>query len=312
MTGNHFDLHYYLDDGSHLVDARVRNRCESELLAIISEISALLEISPEILALAASEGGFRDIWKVIRSEAAPIGVVLLAVQIVLTTAPMIHQSDKERLEEELLRLQIKEAKQNLTKAAQSAKEGKIDQSAIRGAASALSGNLRVVKRRSNFYAEASKSMKIEKLGFLTLDQSLRPVVPELTVPRRDFSRFILHSDSLPALEIEADVEIVSPVLKEGRYKWKGIYDEQPISFEMLDPEFKQRVLDGLEFKRGAHIRCVLRITRELNEIGDIHIKGYAVTAVIQKLDDPNEGITRKGLEYYQAKKFIEGQRDLLE
>lgn len=312
MTGNHFELHYYLGEDSHLIDAGVRNRCEAELLAIISEVASLLDISPEILALAASEGGFRDIWKVVRAEAAPISVVLLVVQIAVTIAPMIHQSEKEGLEEELLRLQIQEAKRNLSKAAESAKEGVVDEAAIRKAAEGLAGNLRVVKRRSNFYSAVKKENTVEKIGFLTLDQALAPTASEKTVPRQDFAKFILHSDSLPALEVEADIEIVAPILKEGRYKWKGIYEEESISFEMLDPDFKQHVFEGLEFKRGTHIRCVLRIYRELNEIGDIRVKGYAVATVIQKLDEADSQITPKGLEYYQAKKFREGQRDLLE
>ena len=36
------ELHYYLNNESHVMDALVRNKCEAELLAIIFDVSDLL------------------------------------------------------------------------------------------------------------------------------------------------------------------------------------------------------------------------------------------------------------------------------
>ncbi|WP_426356867.1 hypothetical protein ACPUVO_10240 [Pseudocolwellia sp. HL-MZ19] len=36
----------------------------------------------------------------------------------------------------------------------------------------------------------------------------------------------------------AQIELISPVLKDGNYKWKGIYKDQIISFYMYDQKYK--------------------------------------------------------------------------
>lgn len=59
-VANKFELHYYLNDESHQINAFLRNKCEAELLAIISEISAILDIEVELVATAVKEGGFRE------------------------------------------------------------------------------------------------------------------------------------------------------------------------------------------------------------------------------------------------------------
>jgi hypothetical protein len=73
----------------------------------------------------------------------------------------------------------------------------------------------------------------------------------------------------------AVIEIIAPVLKEGNYKWKGIYDGLPISFWMIDAEFKNSVFQKqLTFQHGSCINCVFNIQRKFNEIGEVKITGY--------------------------------------
>ena len=71
--------------------------------------------------------------------------------------------------------------------------------------------------------------------------------------------------------------------KEGRYKWKGIYKDDPISFDMQDSSFKDAVFfENIPFQHGTVIKCVLFIHREIDEIGDVKITGYSVTTVMRK------------------------------
>lgn len=310
-VANKFELHYYLDGESHQINAFLRNKCEAELLAIISEISAVLDIEAELVATAAKEGGFREFWDVIKGNADEITVVLLVAQLMLTVAPMLHESEKEALEKELNRLQIEESKLNIQKLREEVKAVGPSPEKIEKAAQHLSKNLKIIKRKSNFYSALNKKKEVSKVGFSVLDTNFVSQTDERQVERRDFREYVLNSNKLRTEEVEAEIEIVSPVLKEGKYKWKGVYNDQLIGFDMLDLAFKDMVLlDNIPFQHGSSIICVLRIDRELDEVGDVKVTGYAVTTVIEKIDGSTSIETSQGKKYRHAKKYIEGQGTL--
>src|SRR5699024_12752690 len=86
----------------------------------------------------------------------------------------------------------------------------------------------------------------------------------------------------------ATIDIISPVLKEGKSKWKGIYNEKHISFAMDDEIFKRDVLGKrVSFKNGSRIVCVLKIHRKLDEAGEVKITGYSVDTVLEVSDGEN-------------------------
>lgn len=83
------------------------------------------------------------------------------------------------------------------------------------------------------------------------------------------------------------IEIISPVLKTGSYKWKGIYAKngKTINFAMKDNDFKNEVINNyIPFKNGTDIECKLEITRKVNEFGEVVITGYTVPLVSKKHD----------------------------
>lgn len=310
-VANKFELHYYLNDGSHQINAFLRNKCEAELLAIISEISAILDIEAELVATAVKEGGFREFWDVVKGNANAITVVLLVAQLILTVAPMLHESEKEALEKELNRLQIEESKLNIQRLREEVKAAAPSPETIERTAQHLSNNLKVIKRKSNFYAALSKKQEVSKVGFSVLNANFVPQTDERQVERRDFRKYVLNSNKLRPEEVEAEIEIVSPVLKDGNYKWKGIYNDRTISFDMFDLAFKDMVLlDNIPFQHGSSIICILRIDRELDEVGDVKVTGYAVTTVIEKIDGSTSIETSQGKKYRHAKKYIKGQGTL--
>lgn len=310
-VANKFELHYYLEFGSHQINAFLRNKCEAELLAIISEISAVLDIEAELVASAVERGGFREFWDVVKGNASAITVVLLIAQILITVTPLLHESKSEELEKELNRLKIEETKLNIERLRKEVQESAPTPETVEKAASHLSRNLKIIKRKSNFYAALSARHEVSKVGFSVLNSDFIKTSRERQVLRADFRKYILNSNKLKSEEIEAEVEIVSPVLKEGKYKWKGIYNDQLIGFDMLDLAFKDMVLlDNMPFRHGSSIICVLRIQRELDEVGDVKITGYAVTTVIEKTDGISSVETSQGKKYRHAKKYIEGQGNL--
>ncbi len=310
-VANSLELHYYLNDDSHQINAFLRNQCEAEILAIISEVSVILGIESKIIAEAVKEGGFREFWKLIQGNANAITVVLLTVQLLITTAPLVLESENEELENELNRLQIEESKLNIEKLRKEIKEIEPNAESASKAVSHLSKNLKIIKRKSNFYSVLSGYQNVSQIGINILNSNFVPTCDEKKVIRNDFRKFILSSNKLKAKEIEAEIDIVSPVLKEGKYKWKGLYNEQPINFEMLDLAFKDMVLtDNIPFQHGTSILAVLRISSELDEVGDIKITGYDVITVIEKRDDVSTQETLQGKKYRQAKKYMEGQGKL--
>src|SRR5258708_38842759 len=104
---------------------------------------------------------------------------------------------------------------------------------------------------------------------------------EKTVTRTNFKKFILITDELEPLENEdAVIEIISPVLKKGKYRWMGYYNGEPVSFNMKSKEFKTLVQKGeIEFKNGSTINCLLEIRRIVDSEGIEKKVGYDVVRV---------------------------------
>lgn len=91
----------------------------------------------------------------------------------------------------------------------------------------------------------------------------------------------MSSDDIePENDENAIIEIVSPVLKKGNYKWTGIYNGTVISFSMKSNEFKTLVQTGkILFKNGSSINCHLIINKKINAEGEVHISSYEVVLV---------------------------------
>lgn len=310
-NANKLELHYYFGDESHEIDALVRNKCEAELLGIILEAAALLEIDATLIKDAYREGGFRDIWKALGNNQSQITILLLVIQIIISAVPLFSSESKD-LELEERRLSIEEKKLNIEKLKQEIEKGENEKEALDRAAAAVGSNLKIIKRKSNFYSQVEEYRKVDKIGIAVLDEKRRPIKDESSVPRSDFRKYILGTNRLRSEEDDAAViEIISPVLKEGRYKWKGVYNQSPISFEMQDSAFRDAVLlENIPFQHGTRIVCVLVTYRELDEVGDVKITGYAVTTVLEKIDGDTVIETTQGKKYRHARKLADSQNDL--
>jgi hypothetical protein len=308
------ELHYYLADGAHAMDAVVRNRCEAELLAIFHEVSATLGVSCQIDAQALSEGGLREVWKWLGDNATQLNVVLPVVAILIALAPQVYESEEESLSKELTELSIEEKKLQIEKLRKELRKAdkKSEGAVLESAVHLLRRAPKIVVRRSNFYKQLLGRESVELIGVTPLNNTLQPSRPEQRIPYSEFRRFVLTSHSIKPLTIEdANIEIVSPVLREGNYKWKGIYNGQTIGFTMRDEAFRNLVLrEDVTFQHGTFLECVLNINRKLDEVGDVELTGYVVTTVIRKYDDRQSIETPQGRTYKHAKALLESQNDL--
>ncbi|NSL55902.1 hypothetical protein [Uliginosibacterium aquaticum] len=307
------------------MDAFVRNKCESELLAIFQEVCATLGTSISIESLPLSEGGLREYWKVYGENSVQINTTLtiftVLVSIVSTALSRIPISDAEKdLREKTIqeltieekKLIVEEKRLALETLRSEIKKGAVSTKAIEEAVKAAESNVKIQSRRSNFYKNLNGHKKVTAVGFSAHDIINHDIVSEHLVRRTDFTKYILLDNSLPTETIDnAVIEIVAPVLKEGNFKWKGIYERETISFIMSDAEFKNSVLQKqISFQHGSCINCVLNIHRKFNEIGETEVTGYSVITVIDKTDGQSTIETPQGKRHREYKKLVMNQQVL--
>ena len=310
------ELHRYLPKGKHSVDAVLRNRSEAELLALFHEVAEALGVPVAIDAHALIEGGLREIWEWAGGNDRQITIILTVVAILIALVPAIYESEADRLDERLTNLSIEEKELNIELLRKQLREiePSTEESVKHSAVEELKSHPRVVVRRSNFYRHLMHAESIEAIGISGLNRSLDQCTPEQIIERHQFHRFVLTSHRLrPEVDEDATIEIISPVLRDGRYKWKGIYQGKPIGFSMADSSFRGQVVrEEVSFQHGSFLNCVLHINRELDEVGEVVITGYTVAIVIKKYDDRQAIETVQGKEYRQAQAFRDGQDDLFE
>ena len=273
-----FIIHYYLNDDSHSMNAFVRNAMEKDFLNIVNTISSSLNLKIELESRAAKEGGFIEILDII--EAHPVSSTIIVssagyaikrfLEYLLTGAYKKNKLENEKLELEILKL-----KKDSTE---------IDDNQL---------EQKLARPISNYYAKIEKYEKIRAVGFGN------EVNNEYVVQRDEFRNFILIDDKEEEVDDDANIEIISPVLKEGRYKWRGIYKNESIDFSMGDSKFKNDIIDGrYDFGNGSFINCQLFITKTYDEFGnECKNRSYRVAKVYEtKRDNLNKWLaTHKGL-----------------
>lgn len=308
-----FELHYYLADDSHSMNALVRNKCEAEFIAVAIEVAEVLGIPLELDCEALQEGGIREVWKALGDNSAQIALFISILALVWSVVPKTDQELVD-LQKEDLRLSIEQRKKALGKIKEDVEIGNVTPETIDSAEIVVSRNYKVATRKSNFYKALSTYEKVTQVGFSELSSSGDPLSEEKVIPRQEFPKFIIKSQDLkPLKNSSAYVEIVAPVLKDGKAKWKGVYEGQPINFSMNDKEFKMAVVSRqLSFKNGDGIVCVLLIHKKVDELGDIVTSGYSVDIVLENIHSGVSGETVQGKRYRHTKKMSDGQEDMFD
>lgn len=306
------ELHYFLENGSHSMDALVRNSTEKELLLIIERIATELELEIDLESFAFEEGGLREFFKLVAKKGKKnkfLSGIVAGVIISVLSHYATRDFEKEGLEKDKIRLEIEKLKQDL----ENSKEDEPNEQIVRAAVAIFNYDIKVVKHRSNFYSKLSQYPKVKKIETNAFKNEDEKGITSV-VERADFDKFILQSDDLEAnFDENAVIEIISPVLKKGNYKWRGIYLEtnEPISFYMKDAEFKQHVVaDSIPFQNGSQIVCELEIERRVNEIGEIENHAYSVTLVQEVLNAEQRIVTKHSERIKRERKELGNQTSL--
>ena len=140
---------------------------------------------------------------------------------------------------------------------------------------------KIEKKRSNFYEQLNQEPNVTQISVKAQDENFIPISPELFVQKTNFPSYIITSSDLPSEIVDgAIIEIISPVLKKGDYKWRGIYNGETVSFNMKSNEFKTLVQTGtIEFTNGSSIKCLLEIKKNIDSNGDEKITEYNIVRV---------------------------------
>lgn len=270
-------IHYYFEDGSHTMDAFIQNKCESEFLGILKQLSGIFNVSIKVDTEPVKEGGIIRTFNIHPKKEdtlsdVKIKIVTEFISSVITAANKVpanlldqildHKDitildkDGNKLENDKLKVELDMLKQEL--------EGKTED---------VNKSISIRKKKSNFYQYLSDHKKITAVSFHASE--------EMKIEKDQFKQFVLASDKLPPVEVEeAIIEIISPVLKKGNFKWLGFYDGKRISFNMKSMEFNEQVHSSkVKFVNGTNINCFLVIQRKINSEGEEKIVSYTVEKV---------------------------------
>ena len=297
------EIHYYLNDGSHAIDAKAFYACQQELVGLIEFIAKQLNAHTQIKTTAEKkEGGVIEFLEFISEN---IGVLpLLGAYIGGLVSPGLKEIVKQRLvhwntesmksdeEKYLEQLRRQEEELKLKKSIASLKES--DQQKISNEKTEKA----IQKRRSRFYTSAKSVENIDRIEFgLKADPSSDSYAWRIGVGRNEFDDYInLSTEINPIDDLEAQIEVVAPVLKKGNIKWKGIYEKNEISFKILDRDFLEDVLKRqVTFSNGSTLHCVLQIEQEIDIEGEIKPTCYNVLEVtgVSITDIPQSHSPRK-------------------
>ncbi len=292
---NKLELRYSFNEKSNYMDAMIRHRCEKEILTMIRTLADMLDVRLMTYSepTTVTDGGYREIWAVAGENTRCISVILnMMMQILIRpTLSVGGQLLAERTEQDEIVMQREMAKfrRDLKLHAMGVPPKLVD---------LLSSSPRFCKFKSNFYEALKGYPKVSKITLRELNENNRSRSGSLEVKRAQFDYFILRTDELPLLvDKNATIEIISPVLKDARYRWKGIYNKGGITidFYMQDEDFKKQMIDDkIAFSSGMCIDCVLEISRRLSELGEIVNVSYVVTTVIRTRFGKMEIVTPQG------------------
>lgn len=283
LNFNRLQIHYWFSDRSHTMDALVHNKCEREILELTKAIASLCGVQVKMETEPSAKGGLRGWISLTPKSEKKANYVRISLVKILVMASMnspISRSigsaarsmvDALEPEKELSEDERNQWNQGLNQLKEeiSSHLTELDQSSV------------IKKRRSNFYELLRKYPKIKKVSWTLENSARKQAGAEQVIERDDFEMFILATNQVQPQVLEnVSIEIISPVLGNGKFKWKGLYNGSPISFNMKSDEFMSLVHSGkVEFKSGTTITCTLAIEKKINSVGAERITGYNILEV---------------------------------
>lgn len=297
-----FKVHYHLRNGSHEMDALVRNRCEAEILGLLREVSRILDVEFKVDVVPPEPGGWEEHILLIGQYQEQITFLRDIVGSIFTMGATAlggalfvrHKLKHAKQQTTLNDLAIEKARLEVKKLAREddSAEGKPNGElpielplTAEEIAAALLGRKKVQLKRSNLYRNLASYTQVEAVGF---GNSHQKGASERIVERQHFERFIVGPEELePLVYRNVEIEVVSPVLRAGNHNWRGIFEKKSVSFELGDGEFHRQVLDQeVVFQNGTRLICDLEVHQRENEVGEPEVTKRIVVKVHKVRQEP--------------------------
>ncbi|QDW20646.1 hypothetical protein [Flavobacterium sp. KBS0721] len=286
---DNLQFHYFFKDDSHSINSIVRNECEKEIIYIFKEISETLGLELELETLPTEEGGFKETWKFLGKNSAQISLIVAISAIIISRFPVENkeltklQIENLKLDNELKRKELEKLNLDFLQ-----DNNEISQETIKDSVELVNKNYKVSWRKSNLYKKLNNYQKVDSIEVLRY-QDKKPVGSSRTVLKNEFYKFILQSDELPKLEIEnAKIDVISPAIKRGKFRWKGFYDNNIINFLMNDFDFNNKVLNGhIHFSNRYSIEVEMSQERKINQDGNVIVTNTTVEKVKASIEGEN-------------------------
>ena len=286
---NSLQFHYFFKENSHTINSILRNECEKELLYLFKELSDTLGLQLSLETLPAEEGGFRETWKFIGKNSAQITLIVSVSAIIISRFPVVNkelnklQIENLKLDNEIKRKELEKLNLDFIQ-----EDKELIQQTVIDSVELVNKNYKISWRKSNLYKKLNTYQKVDSVEVLRYQED-KPVGNPRKIPRREFSKFILDTDELPKLELEnVTIDVISPAIKRGKFRWKGFFNNEIINFLMDDFEFKKQVLNGdIHFSNKFSIEVEMTQDRKINQDGNIIQTNSIVHKVIASIEDGN-------------------------
>lgn len=279
-------FHYYFNDKSHSINSNLRNECEKEILLIFKEISATLGLELELETLPTEAGGFKETWIFLGKNAGQITLIISVATIIISRFP-VENKELNKLQIENLKLdnELKRKELDKLKLDSLNSENQVSKETVVDSVELINKNYKVSWHKSNLYRKLNSYPKVNSVELLRLEQG-KPVGSPRTILKNEFSKFILGTDELPKLQLEnAKIDVISPAIKRGKFRWKGFYDNAIINFLMNDLTFNEKVLNGaIHFSNRYAIEVTMSQERKIDHEGNIVVTNTIVNKVIASVE----------------------------
>ena len=311
---NIVELHYWLENNMHSMDAFVQNKCEQEFLKIFKEITGTFNAECIIETEPLAPGGLLRIYKIISKGEGKKAVITTAVISAILTGVLVTPitSSISKISEKVVENIFKDKEDEKQKDEKEKLEIIKLKQEIEINSHRLNENSIIERSRANFYKQLEKELSVEKVSFILLDEKDNKLESEHFVNRDDFKelkaprkittesensyvnsveliRRIEESKSLIELENES-IEVTSPNFTNSG-DWKGINNGTLITFRIKSNEFNNLVQNGeIQFKKGTVINCQLSaITNNINGFIDYDVNRVNYYVINDLEIETNEG-----------------------
>jgi hypothetical protein len=286
---NRLQFHYYFKDNSHTIDSILRNECEKEILHIYKEIAYTLGLQLTLETLPTEEGGFKETWKFLGKNSVQITLIVSIAAIIISRFPVENkeltqlQIENLKLDNDIKRKELEKLNLDFIQ-----DDAELDQQKVIDSIELVNKNYKISWRKSNLYKKLNSYQKVDSFEVQRYEEK-EPIGNPRKIRRREFSKFILSTDDLPKLDLEnVVIDVISPALKHGKFRWKGFYNNEIINFLMDDFEFKSQVLRGnIHFSNRFSIEVEMTQERKINQDGNIIVTNSIVNKVIASIDQGN-------------------------